>query len=64
MLRQEIAAQTLELSATVVRPRMGLWAMVRAYIALTKPRIISLLVTTVPTMIVANHGMPSLRLMC
>lgn len=36
---------------------------VRAYIALTKPRIISLLlVTTVPTMIVAEGGMPSLWL--
>jgi protoheme IX farnesyltransferase len=35
----------------------------RAYLALTKPRIISLLlVTTVPTMIVAEGGMPSLWL--
>ncbi|MDH4276551.1 MAG: heme o synthase [Acidimicrobiia bacterium] len=33
---------------------------VRAFIALTKPRIIELLlVTTVPTMIVANRGLPS-----
>jgi protoheme IX farnesyltransferase len=32
----------------------------RAYVALTKPRIIELLlVTTVPTMIVAEHGLPS-----
>ena len=63
MLRQDVAAQALELSANVLRPRMGFWAMVRAYIALTKPRIISLLlVTTVPTMIVANDGMPSLWL--
>src|SRR5436190_12529649 len=31
-----------------------------AYVALTKPRIIELLlVTTVPTMIVAAHGLPS-----
>jgi len=38
-------------------------ATVAAYIALTKPRIIELLlVTTVPTMIVAERGMPSLWL--
>ncbi len=37
---------------------------VGAYVALTKPRIIELLlVTTVPTMIVADRGMPSLWLM-
>jgi heme o synthase len=36
---------------------------VAAYVALTKPRIIELLlVTTVPTMIVAKHGIPSLVL--
>src|SRR4051795_11776350 len=34
-----------------------------AYVALTKPRIIELLlVTTVPTMIVADRGLPSLWL--
>jgi protoheme IX farnesyltransferase len=34
-----------------------------AYVALTKPRIIQLLlVTTVPTMILASQGLPSLRL--
>ncbi len=37
---------------------------VRGYIALTKPRIIELLlVTTVPTMVVAERGMPSVWLM-
>ena len=37
---------------------------VRAYIALTKPRIIELLlVTTVPTMVLAQRGIPSLWLM-
>ena len=37
---------------------------VAAYVALTKPRIIELLlVTTVPTMIVAEQGLPSLWLM-
>jgi protoheme IX farnesyltransferase len=36
---------------------------VRSYVALTKPRIIELLlVTTVPTMIVAERGIPSLAL--
>jgi heme o synthase len=40
-----------------LRPRLG------AYLALTKPRIIELLlVTTLPTMIVAKRGLPSLRL--
>ena len=39
-------------------------ARVAAYVALTKPRIIELLlVTTVPTMIVADRGLPSLWLM-
>ncbi len=38
-------------------------AVVRAYVALTKPRIIELLlVTTVPTMILAARGLPSLGL--
>jgi len=37
---------------------------VKAYVALTKPRIIELLlVTTLPTMVVAQRGMPSLGLM-
>ncbi len=37
---------------------------VRAFVALTKPRIIELLlVSTVPTMVVANRGLPSLWLM-
>jgi len=37
---------------------------VRAYVALTKPRIIELLlVTTVPTMVLAERGIPSLWLM-
>jgi protoheme IX farnesyltransferase len=37
---------------------------VRAFVALTKPRIIELLlVTTVPTMVVAERGLPSLWLM-
>ena len=36
----------------------------RAYVALTKPRIIELLlVTTIPTMVLAQHGVPSVWLM-
>ena len=42
----------------VARPSLG--ARLRGFVALTKPRIIELLlVTTVPTMIVAEGGMPS-----
>ena len=46
-------------SATV-----GIGASLRAYLALTKPRIIELLlVTTVPTMVLAQRGVPSIWLM-
>jgi protoheme IX farnesyltransferase len=45
-------------------PSRGWWPMVRAYIAITKPRIIELLlVTTVPTMILASGGWPDLATM-
>jgi protoheme IX farnesyltransferase len=48
----------LETQPRSLRSKIG------AYVALTKPRIIELLlVTTVPTMIVAERGMPSLWLM-
>jgi protoheme IX farnesyltransferase len=53
------------LPETVVAPSVAasLKASVGAYIALTKPRIIELLlVTTVPTMILAEGGLPSLGL--
>ncbi len=47
----------------VTSGKLPLPKVMRAYIALTKPRIIELLlVTTVPTMILAAHGIPSLRL--
>jgi heme o synthase len=40
------------------------WSTVGAYVALTKPRIIELLlVTTLPTMVVAKRGLPSVWLM-
>ena len=53
---------TAQLDAQVRPPRTRLGA-VKAYIALTKPRIIeTLLVSTVPTMLLAEQGMPSLWL--
>jgi protoheme IX farnesyltransferase len=43
--------------------RGSLAGKLRAYVALTKPRIIELLiVTTIPVMFLAQHGVPSLRL--
>ncbi len=48
----------------VVRPRSRVTARLGAYLALTKPRIIELLlITTVPTMFVAARHVPSIRLM-
>jgi heme o synthase len=45
------------------RPRGSVRDSVRAYVALTKPRIIELLlVTTVPAMVLAQRGIPSLGL--
>jgi protoheme IX farnesyltransferase len=45
-------------------PPLSIGAKVSAYVALTKPRIIELLlVTTVPTMVVAEGGVPPLWLM-
>jgi protoheme IX farnesyltransferase len=53
-----------EMSARVAAPEPGPMDTVRAYISLTKPRIIELLlVTTVPTMVLAQGGLPSLWLM-
>ncbi|HEV8012813.1 MAG TPA: heme o synthase, partial [Pontimonas sp.] len=49
-------------TATPVRPRSA-FSVLRAYIALTKPRVIELLlVTTVPVMVLAERGLPSLWL--
>jgi protoheme IX farnesyltransferase len=43
-------------------PRAGAGAAVRAYIALTKPRIVELLlITAVPTLFLAYRGLPSLK---
>ena len=59
-----MAQQVIELPGAVpVHSERSLGATVSAYVSLTKPRIISLLlVTTVPAMIVAERGMPSLWL--
>jgi protoheme IX farnesyltransferase len=50
-------------ATTSTRPRRTARQAVAGYVALTKPRIIELLlVTTVPTMFLADHGVPSLWL--
>jgi len=50
--------------ASTIRPALSVWDTVAAYFALTKPRIIALLlITTVPTMILADGGLPSFWLM-
>jgi len=49
--------------ATVERTRLPLGRKARAYLALTKPRVIELLlVTTAPVMILAHNGIPNLWL--
>ncbi|MGE5830272.1 MAG: heme o synthase [Micromonosporaceae bacterium] len=60
-----VADRTLEAAGVAGRAgRAGALATVRAYVALTKPRIIELLlITTVPAMLVAARGVPSLPLM-
>jgi protoheme IX farnesyltransferase len=48
----------------VIAPRSRPLTVARAYLALTKPRIVELLlVTTVPAMLLAEHRVPSLGLM-
>jgi protoheme IX farnesyltransferase len=52
-----------QIAASLAAPRVSVRERVGVYVALTKPRIINLLlVTTVPTMIVAERGLPSLWL--
>jgi len=52
------------IDAALRRPALSWRETAAAYLALTKPRIISLLlITTVPAMILAAHGLPSLWLM-
>ncbi len=57
--RPSLPTMTVALAEPITRSRR-----VMAFVALTKPRIIELLlVTTVPTMVVANRGLPSVWLM-
>jgi len=60
-VRQQVARQAVDLPRAVQAPEQwGLLALLRGYVALTKPRIIGLLlVTTVPAMIMADQGWPS-----
>jgi protoheme IX farnesyltransferase len=52
------------LSDVALPGKVSIGAHVGAYVALTKPRIIELLlITTLPTMIVAQRGLPPVRLM-
>ena len=54
-LNQIMSSQTLETAPI----RLGFWRKVKAYFALTKPRVIELLlIATVPTMILAQRGIP------
>src|ERR1700678_3776901 len=54
----------MALTSEELTQRPSLAVQVGAYVALTKPRIIELLlVTTLPTMIVARRGLPSIWLM-
>jgi len=54
----------MSVPAVAIPGRLPILARVSAYVALTKPRIIELLlITTLPTMILAQGGMPGVWLM-
>lgn len=54
---------TETIDQTSTRPRPSFWRKVGGYVALTKPRVIELLlITTVPVMILAERGFPNLWL--
>ena len=58
----EVSAATLP--AMPISGRRGVKAMASSLFALTKPRIIELLlVTTIPTMLLADHGLPSAQIL-
>src|SRR3546814_17104365 len=63
----DVCSSDLEAGPTlpyVSAPVLSRRARIAGYVALTKPRIIELLlITPVPTMLVAERGLPSLRLM-
>ena len=51
------------LTTSPIRGRIGFARKAKAYLALTKPRVIELLlVSTLPTMIYAERGFPSVGL--
>jgi protoheme IX farnesyltransferase len=54
----------MSVPAVAIQARLSIFERVSAYVALTKPRIIELLlITTLPTMILAQGGMPGVWLM-
>jgi len=54
----------MSVPAVAIRARLSVMERVSAYVALTKPRIIELLlITTLPTMILAERGLPGVWLM-
>jgi protoheme IX farnesyltransferase len=58
-----VKTQQVSAPASPLPARLGAGRKIRAYIALTKPRVIELLlVTTLPTMIFAHGGFPDLML--
>ncbi|MBE3013154.1 protoheme IX farnesyltransferase [Microbispora sp. NEAU-D428] len=60
VLTNKQTAAPLGSTATATAPR-SIGALVKAYVALTKPRIIELLlITTLPVMFLAAHGLPDL----
>ena len=65
MLGQDAVQQAVEVpQAVVAAPARRLRAIASDYLALTKPRIVGLLlVTTIPAMIMAHGGWPSVWLM-
>jgi protoheme IX farnesyltransferase len=63
-VRAPLPAPESELAASAARDQPSRSQRLRAYLALTKPRIIELLlVTTIPTMVLAQRGIPSPWLM-
>ena len=59
-----VVFRAMSVPAVAIPGRLSILARVGAYVALTKPRIIELLlITTLPTMILAQAGMPGVWLM-
>lgn len=62
-MRITIVGMDVTLEAPTQQERIGILRKIRAYVALTKPRVIELLlVTTVPVMVLAANGIPNLWL--